>query len=44
MVSLLRRIPRRTVLVLALAAATVGVPGLARAAGPGRRLPRTRRR
>ena len=34
MVSLLRRIPRRTVLVLALAAATVGVPGLARAAVP----------
>ena len=32
MVSLLRRIPRRTVLVLAMAAATAGAPGLAQAA------------
>ena len=32
MVSLLRRIPRRTVLVLAMAAAAVGAPGLAQAA------------
>jgi hypothetical protein len=36
MVSLLRRIPRRTVLVLAMVAATVGAPGLAQAAVPAR--------
>src|ERR1700733_15195726 len=34
MVRLLRRIPRRTVLVLVMAAATVGAPGLAQAAVP----------